>query len=134
MASQMPPKPRLRQVRTIMAGTRSITCAYASARVQVNCRYNEQVRRYNHALWERPMDRRNVFWLPIDCWTGEEPIAQPALPKKMSVIRQVAPAQWVAWAPTLNLDIRVTDTLQVMVDRYLVWLGLAPGSNRVRRA
>jgi hypothetical protein len=109
-----------------------ITDAYARTRVQTNETYNDEVRRYNALLWDRPMTRRNVFKLPVNHWTGRP--GTNGLPKKMSVIRLVQAAQWLQWAPALNLAIVATDTLQAMVDRYLLWLGLPPGANRVNRA
>jgi hypothetical protein len=131
----MPARPTAHPQRVIPAGLNGmyrIIQPYALARVAANQLYNDQVRRYNAAVWNIPMDRRHVFRLPVDAWSARIPVA--GLPKKMRVIRQVQPAQWVAWAGPLNLDIRATDTVQEMIDRYLLWLGLPPGSNQLRRA
>jgi hypothetical protein len=56
------------------------------------------------------------------------------LPREMSAIRQVVPAQWLAWAVSLNVAILPTDTPQEMIDRYLLWLGLPQRSNLIIRA
>jgi hypothetical protein len=122
----LPPRPAHRPQRHTIP-RHYITGGYANARVQANQRYNDEVRRYNVLLFDMPMDRRNVFLLPVDCWSGREPV--PGLPKKMAAIRQVVPAQWLAWARPMNLAIQATDTQQQMIDRYLMWLGIPPLSN-----
>jgi hypothetical protein len=122
----LPPRPAHRPQRS-MPPRHYITCAYANTRVQANQLYNDEVRRYNALLWDVPMDNRNVFLLPVDCWSGREPV--PGLPKKMRAIQQATPAQWLAWAAAINLPMQPTDRPQQMIDRYLLWLGLYPGSN-----
>jgi hypothetical protein len=127
----MPPRPAGRPnhepVRPHM-----LNWVYIHARVQTNQRYNDAVRRYNSLVWELPMDRRHVFILPVDSWTGRPPVA--GLPNKMGAIRQIVPPQWLAWAGPLNLAILPNDAPQQMIDRYLLWLGLPLRANTVRRA
>jgi hypothetical protein len=50
-----------------------VSRANAHTRVQVNQAYNDEVRAYNLDLWEKPMNRRNLFLLQLDgsnptCW------------------------------------------------------------------
>jgi hypothetical protein len=129
----MPPwQPTSRPITRLPRGVIFITDGWAGNRVTVNSLHNDEIRRYNVDLWELPMNRKHVFKLPLDAWRGIPPIA--GLPKKMRAIRQATPAQWLVWAAALNLAIRPTDTLQIMVDRYLLWLGLPRGANLANRA
>jgi hypothetical protein len=127
----MPNAPTLKPVVRLPAGN-VVTAHYAQGRVNANERYNDEVRKYNGLVWEMPMTRRNVFKIPVNSWTGRPPVG--GLPRKMSVVRQTQPAQWLTWAPVLNLAIQATDSQQAMIDRYLLWLGVSPGANQVNRA
>jgi hypothetical protein len=125
----MPPRPTQRPQRRPLNGP-LILVTTVPARIQADELYNDQARRYNALVWELPMNRRHVFRLPVDVWTGN-PVA--GLPKTMPRVRQVTAAQWQQWAPQLRLAINPTDTLQEMVDRYLLWLGVTSRANLIAR-
>jgi hypothetical protein len=122
----MPPRPTQRPQRRPLPGP-FVLLTYVRTRIQANLLHNDQTRRYNALVWDLPMNGRHAFRLPVDVWIG---LSVAGLPKKMPQIRRVTAAQWLAWAPQLNLAINPTDTLQEMVSRYLVWLGIPATANQ----
>jgi hypothetical protein len=124
----MPQRPTQRPQRRQLPGPFVIT--YVRTRIEANELHNDQARRYNALVWDLPMNGRHVFRLPVDVWTG---LSVAGLPKTMPRVRQVTAAQWLAWAPQLNLAITPTDTLQQMVSRYLLWLGVPSRANLMAR-